>query len=36
MYVEETTSLLDSRQSKMNNDFTDADKNGQYDCRIML
>lgn len=35
-YAEETTSLVDSCQSKMNNDYTDADKNGQYDCRLML
>jgi len=28
IYAEETTSLLDSRQSKMNNDYTDVDNNG--------
>lgn len=36
IYAEETTSLLDSRQSKMNNDYRDADKNGHNDCRLML
>jgi hypothetical protein len=35
IYAEET-SLLDSRQSMMNNDYRDADKNGHNDCRLML